>query len=129
MQSLAIHCLFEGRNQQIAKTHIYMWPDRSDSSEVETHIVQIGHILDLDLDKKETFLLEEGDKRSGDPGVCHRGHCPRASLWHHRHICTCVFAYLQGQTAHSKLRLLPRHGPAPPSPKRARMEEQERLGV
>jgi hypothetical protein len=52
-----------------------MWPDRS---EVETHIVRIGHIsgLELDLDnfelKKEAFLLatgsEEGpgDKRLGD---------------------------------------------------------------
>jgi hypothetical protein len=89
MQSLAIHCLFKGRNQQTAKTHIEMWPDRS---EVETHIVRIGHILELDLDKKEAFLLEEGDKMLGDPGVCHRCHCPRASLWQRRHICTCVFA-------------------------------------
>jgi hypothetical protein len=53
MQSLAIYCLFEGRNQQTAKTHIEMWPDRS---EVDTHIVRIGHILELDLDKKEAFL-------------------------------------------------------------------------
>jgi hypothetical protein len=58
-ESLVIHCLFKGRNQQTANTHIEMWPDRS---EVETHIVRIGgHILELDLDKKEAFLLEEGD--------------------------------------------------------------------
>jgi hypothetical protein len=36
-------CLFEGWNQQTAKTHIEAWPD-SDKSEVETHIVRIGHI-------------------------------------------------------------------------------------
>ena len=36
-------CLFEGWNEQTAKTHIEMWPDKS---EVETHIVRIGHILD-----------------------------------------------------------------------------------
>ncbi len=34
-------CLFEGWNEQTAKTHIEMWPDKS---EVETHIVRIGHI-------------------------------------------------------------------------------------
>jgi hypothetical protein len=56
-------CLFEGWNEQTAKTHIEMWPDKS---EVETHIVRIGHILDK----------PEGDKMLGDPGVCHHCHCP-----------------------------------------------------
>jgi hypothetical protein len=48
MQSLVIHRLFEGRDQQTAKTHIEMWLNRS---AVETHIVRIGHILELDLDE------------------------------------------------------------------------------
>ncbi len=83
-----MHCLFQGRNQQTVKTHIEMWPD----SLVETHIVRIGHILELDLDKKEAFLLEEGAKMFGDPGVCDHCYCPRASLWQRKHICTCAFA-------------------------------------
>ncbi len=36
-------CLSEGWNEQTAKTHIEMWPDKSEG---ETHIVRIGHILD-----------------------------------------------------------------------------------
>ena len=56
-------CLFEGWNEQTAKTHIEMWPDKS---EVETHIVRIGHILDK----------PEGDKMLGVPVVCHHCHCP-----------------------------------------------------
>ena len=49
-------CLFEGWNQQTSKTHLKRWPDKS---EVETHIVRIGHIMDK----------PEGDKMLGDPGV------------------------------------------------------------
>ena len=58
-------CLFEGWNDQTCKTHIERWPDQS---EVETHIVRIGHIQDK----------PEGDKMLGDPGVCHTCTCPAA---------------------------------------------------
>ena len=56
-------CLFEGWNEQTATTHIELW---SDQSEVETHFVRVGHILDK----------QEGDKMLGDPGVCHTCYCP-----------------------------------------------------
>ena len=56
-------CLFEGWNEQTANTHIERY---SDKSEVETHIVQIGHIQDKPA----------GDKMLGDPGVCHHCTCP-----------------------------------------------------
>ena len=60
-------CLFEGWNEQTATTHIERWPDKS---EVETHIVQAGHIN----------YKPEGDKMLGDPGNCHHCFCP-ASHW------------------------------------------------
>ena len=60
-------CLFEGWNEQTATTHIERWPDKS---EVETHIVQAGHINDK----------PEGDKMLGDPGNCHHCFCP-TSHW------------------------------------------------
>ena len=60
-------CLFEGRNEQTATTHIERWPDQS---EVETHITRAGHINDK----------PEGDKMLGDPGKCPHCFCP-ASHW------------------------------------------------
>ena len=50
-------CVYEGWNEQTATMHIGIW---SDKSEVETYLVQIGHILDK----------QEGDKMLGDPGIC-----------------------------------------------------------
>ena len=55
-------CLFEGWNEQTATTHIEIW---SDQSVVETHFVQVGHILDK----------QEGDKMMGEQGVCHTCYC------------------------------------------------------
>ena len=60
-------CLFEGWNEQTATTHIERWPDKS---EVETHIVQAGHIN----------YKPEVDKMLCDPGNCHHCFCP-ASHW------------------------------------------------
>ena len=55
-------CLYEGWNVETSTTHLETWPDQS---EVETHIVRVGHIQDK----------PEGDKMLGDPGVLslHKG--------------------------------------------------------
>jgi hypothetical protein len=57
------NCLYEGWNEQTKTTHLERWADKS---EVETHIVRIGHIQDK----------QEGDKMLGDPGVFHHCYCP-----------------------------------------------------
>jgi hypothetical protein len=79
-------CLFEGWNQQTAKTHIEAWPDKS---EVETHIVRIGHISDK----------PEEDKMLGDPGVCHHCHCPAS----HFLQPSCNFPLKQGKAIFRKV--------------------------
>ena len=63
-------CLFEGWNDQTCKTHIERWPDQSD---VETHIVRIGHIQDK----------PEGDKMLGDP---------RSWCLPHLHLSSCILS-------------------------------------
>ena len=79
-------CLFEGWNEQTAKTHIERWADKS---EVETHIVRFGHIQDK----------QEGDKMLGDPGVCHHCYCPAS----HFLTPSSIFPFKQGKTMFRKV--------------------------